>query len=86
LNRGPQHFDKAVDLTLRVIKVETGASRGLKAQFSHQRLVAMMAAPHGDSELVCIRHEIVGMDGSQLKTDQARALDLRSKYPNFRFS
>ena len=51
LRRALQDFDHPIDLLHRVVEIEAGAGCAGHAKPAHQRLVAMMAAAHGQARV-----------------------------------
>jgi hypothetical protein len=66
-----KNLNHSIDLLDRVVEIETCASRARYAEPSHQRLIAMMSAAHGQAILVCKRGQIVRVRSIDDKPNQS---------------
>jgi hypothetical protein len=72
-------FNHSIDFLHRVVEIEARPRCARDAEATHQRLVAMMAAAHGQPILIRKRGQIVRMRSVHDKPNERAALFLRTK-------
>ena len=72
-------FNHSIDFLYRVVEIETRARCARHSEPTHQRLVAMMPAAHGQPILIRKRSQIVRMRSVHDKSNKRAALFLWTK-------